>query len=89
MGIDGATLARSMAAALRGAVIVIALLASIIGIPWAIRQLVRYQVAAQCVALEEASPGRALKRSSELVQGRWWWTAGVVALIQIVITIGK
>jgi hypothetical protein len=87
MGIDSATLARSMAAALRGALIVIALLASIIGIPWAIRQLVRYQVAAQCVTLEAAPPGRALRRSSELVQGHWWWTAGVVALIQIVIAI--
>jgi len=87
IGVDSATLARTLAAALRGAVIVIALLASIIGIPWAIRQLVRYQVAVQCVALEAAPSGRSLRRSSELVQGHWWWTAGVVALIQIVIAI--
>lgn len=87
IGVDGATLARAVAAALRGAVVVIALMVSIIGIPWAIRQLVRYQVTPQVIALEEVPSARALKRSSELVQGSWWWTAGVVALIQIVIAI--
>ena len=51
---------------------------SVVGIPWAIRQLIRYQVVPQAVALEGRGSGDAARRSSALVRGRWWWTAGVV-----------
>jgi hypothetical protein len=68
----------------KSTVIVIALLASIVGIPWGIRQLVRYQVAPQVIAIEQADPAGALRRSSDLVSGRWWWTAGVIASLQAI-----
>lgn len=66
----------------RSFVIVFVLLASIIGIPWGIRQLVRYQFASQVVVREGRSGGDALRRSSALVIGRWWHTAAVVAVVQ-------
>jgi hypothetical protein len=86
-GIDPATLRRLIAAVLRAAVIVVALLVSLVGIPWAIRQLVRFQLVPQVVALEGAGGEQALARSSALVRQRWWWTAGVIAVVQAVIWI--
>ena len=66
---------------LRAFVVVFVLLASIIGIPWAIRQLVRYQFMPQVVMCENRSGRDALARSSELVAGRWLHTAVVAAVI--------
>jgi hypothetical protein len=86
-GIDVPTLKRLLATVLRAALIVVALLVSLVGIPWAIRQLVRYQLVPQVVALEKATGKHALERSSTLVRGRWWWTAGVIAVLQAVIWI--
>ncbi len=62
----------------RAMVIVIVLIVSVIGIPWGIRQLVRYQFMAQAVMLEDLDGRRSLARSSELVRGRWWHTALVI-----------
>jgi hypothetical protein len=84
-GLDASTLKHLLATVLRGALIVVALLVSIVGIPWAIRQLVRYQFVPQVVALEQTTGKPALARSSALVRGRWWWTAGVIAVLQAVI----
>jgi hypothetical protein len=75
-----------LAAVVRAAAIVIVLLLSVVGIPWAIRQLVRYQFVPHAIVLEGASPREALARSSELVSGRWWWTAGVVLGVEAVVT---
>ena len=86
-GIDGATLRRLLVSVTRAALVVVALLVSVVGIPWAIRQLVRYQVVPQIVALEGADSGDPLRRSSSLVRGRWWWTAGVVFVLQAVVAI--
>jgi hypothetical protein len=86
-GIDAATFKHLLATVVRGALIVVALLVSIVGIPWAIRQLVRYQLVPQVVALEQATGKAALARSTALVRGRWWWTAGVIAVLQAVIWI--
>ncbi|MAT04257.1 MAG: hypothetical protein CL424_04340 [Acidimicrobiaceae bacterium] len=73
----------------RAAVVVGALLLSVVGIPWAIRQLVRYQFAPQAIVTEGADAKGALRRSTELVRGRWWWTAGVVLGVEVVVaTIG-
>jgi hypothetical protein len=73
----------------RAAAIVIGLLFTIVGIPWAIRQLVRYQLIPQVVVLEGVEGKEALQRSSEVVRGRWWWTATLVAVLQFVIgTVG-
>jgi hypothetical protein len=71
----------------RGTVIVVALLVSTIGIPWAIRQLVRYQFAPQAVVLEGEDGRGAMARSSDLVRGRWWWAAGVVLGVEVVILV--
>jgi hypothetical protein len=60
---------------------VVVLMASIIGIPWGIRQLVRYQLIAQVIAHEETDARGSLQRSTELVRGRWWHTAFASAAI--------
>jgi hypothetical protein len=39
------------------------------------------------VAVEGAVGKDALARSTALVRGRWWWTAGVIAVVQAVIWI--
>jgi len=73
---------RDLAGALvRQFVIVGLLLVSIVGIPWGVRQLVRYQFTAPITVLEELRPQAALRRSSRLVRGRWGHTAAVVALL--------
>lgn len=73
----------------RAAAVVVVLLLSVVGIPWAIRQLVRYQFAPHAVVLEGDTPTGALRRSTELVAGRWWWTAGLVLGVEIVaVTLG-
>ncbi len=73
----------------RSFLIVAVLLTSIIGIPWGIRQLVRYQLSAQAVMLEDLNGRRALARSTELVTDRWLHTAIVsVALNGLVVISG-
>jgi hypothetical protein len=62
----------------RAMVIVVVLIVSVIGIPWGIRQLVRYQFMPQAVMLEDLDGRRGLARSTELVSGRWWHTAVVI-----------
>jgi hypothetical protein len=61
----------------RAYVTVVALGVTVIGIPWAIRQTVRYQLIAHAIAHENADAKGALRRSSELVKGRWLRTAFV------------
>ncbi len=68
-------------ALLRASVIVIVLFATIIGIPWGIRQVVRYQFVAQVVVLEGLDAKASLARSSELIRGRWLHTAVVLAIV--------
>jgi hypothetical protein len=69
------------AAFVRSFVIVFVLLASVIGIPWGVRQLVRYQFLAQAVMHDDRSGQAALDRSSRLVRGRWLHTALVAAVL--------
>jgi hypothetical protein len=64
-------------------VIVVALLVSIVGIPWGVRQLVRYGLIGQVVIVEGRSGADALARSSELVRGRWWHTAVVLGALNM------
>ncbi|MGB3409743.1 MAG: hypothetical protein WBA45_00995 [Microthrixaceae bacterium] len=54
-----------------------------IGLPWAIRQAVRYQFAIPVAVTENLGGARALARSSELVRGRWWRTALTVGLFSL------
>ena len=66
---------------LRAFAIVFVLLASFVGVPWGIRQLVRYQFMPQAVMYDERSAADALAHSTELVRGRWLHTAAFVAVI--------
>jgi hypothetical protein len=66
---------------LRSFVIVFVLLVSLIGAPWGIRQLVRYQFVPQAVTYDDLAGQRALDRSSDLVRGRWFHTALVAAIV--------
>ena len=60
---------------------VVILMASIIGIPWGIRQLVRYQLVPQVIVHENTDARGSLQRSTELVRGRWVHTALAAAAI--------
>ena len=74
-----------LGAAVRGALIVIGLAITIIGIPWAIRQYVRYQLATAAIVTEDITTGKAaLARSSQLLAGRarWFHTATVIVMVQ-------
>lgn len=66
---------------LRAYAIVIALLVIVVGLPWAVRQLVRYQFLPQAVMLGGDDGRRALDRSSHLVRGRWWHTLLFVGIV--------
>ena len=70
---------------LRGGLIIVGLAITIVGIPWAIRQYVRYQVATATIVWEDRSPRDALRRCSQLIRGRerWWHTALVVLSLQV------
>ena len=77
----------------RTVVIVGVLLVSVVGIPWGIRQLVRYQFIAPVTMLEGLSGRAALDRSSELIRGRWLHTAVIVVALNalvgvIAVTVG-
>ncbi len=67
---------------LRSAAIVVGLAITVIGIPWAVRQAVRYQFLAPAVVVDDLDGRRALHRSSALVRGRWWHTALFAVLAQ-------
>ena len=67
---------------LRASAIVLGLLITVVGIPWAIRQVVRYQFMPHAVILEDLDGKAALARSTDLVRGRWWHTAVFAAILQ-------
>ena len=88
----GPILVRVLGATVRAIAIVVALLVSLVGIPWAVRQLVRYQVLVPVVVLDGERGGAALRRCGRLVAGSWWWllavgiaVQGVIALIAIAV----
>ena len=58
-------------ALIRTYAIIAILMVSIVGIPWGVRQIVRYQLIPQVVMHEETDARRSLQRSTELVHGRW------------------
>ena len=72
----------------RAALVVIGLFVTVVGIPFSIRQFVRYQFLPQTIMLEGADGHTALRRSTALVKSRWWHTAVVIAVIDFVIAIG-
>jgi hypothetical protein len=66
---------------------VFVLLVSFIGVPWGIRQLIRYQFVAQAVMYEDRNGRDALARSCQLVRGRWFHTAVVVGALNAAVGI--
>ncbi|MEO1056749.1 MAG: Vps62-related protein [Actinomycetota bacterium] len=72
---------------LRSAAIVAVLAITVIGIPWAIRQAVRYQFLAPAVVVDELDGRAALDRSSTLTRGRWWHTALFAVLAQATVAV--
>jgi hypothetical protein len=65
--------------------IIAVLLLSVIGIPVALWLLVRFQFLAQVVVIEGYDGRGALRRSGALVQGRWWHTALLVGLFNLLV----
>ena len=64
----------------RSIVIVVGLALTVVGLPWSIRQAVRYQFVIPVVVTEDLTGAAALARSTDLVRGRWWGTAFTVTL---------
>ncbi len=79
--------ARPLAAgAIRAGVEILLLAVTIVGIPWAIHRFTRYQFLAQVTMLEGREPKAALRRSAQLVSGRWFHTAMVIALLNATVS---
>lgn len=79
---------RELLSALGRAIAVVAVLAiSVVGLPFALRQLVRYQFLAQAVMVDGCDGRAALTRSSSLVRGRWFHTAVAVAVLNLGIVV--
>jgi hypothetical protein len=64
-------------------ILVIALLVTIIGIPFAIRKFVDWQLAQQEVLFEDRAVRDALRSSTRLVRGHWWHTAAIAATVWV------
>ncbi|MDH3682390.1 MAG: Vps62-related protein [Acidimicrobiia bacterium] len=80
---------RELASGLGRAIVIVgALLISLVGAPWGVRQLVRYQFLAQAVMLDGLDGRQGLARSSDLVTGRWWHTAIMIASFNAVVIAG-
>ena len=74
-----------LAGFLRSLAIVVVLIVSVIGIPFGIWFLVRFQFMPQVVVTEHRNGRDALARSSQLVNGRWWHTALMVGLFNLLV----
>jgi hypothetical protein len=62
---------------------VLALTITVIGIPLAIHRFIRWSLYAQACMLDELSATESLRRSSQLVKGRWWRTFGFTTLVDV------
>jgi hypothetical protein len=55
---------------------VVLLTITVVGIPFAIHRFIRWSLFAEACMLDDLSATGSLRRSSELVKGRWWRTFG-------------
>jgi hypothetical protein len=81
-----------LATVIRATAIVLGLAVTIVGIPWAIRQYIRYQVATPIIMFEDKTDAKAvLHESSMLVRGRsrWFHTATVIVVVQGLIVLSS
>ena len=63
--------------------IVLLLTITVVGIPLAIHRFVRWSLFAEACMLGDLSATESLRRSSQLVGGRWWRTFGFTALVDV------
>jgi ABC-type sugar transport system permease subunit len=56
---------------------------TVVGVPFAIGRYVRWSLFAEACALEDRTARGSLRRSAELVRGRWWRTFGFTALVVV------
>jgi hypothetical protein len=63
--------------------VVLLLTITVVGIPFAIHRFVRWSLFAEACILDDLSATESLRRSSQLVRGRWWRTFGFTALVDI------
>jgi hypothetical protein len=82
VGARGRALASSFVPA---AIVIVALGLTVIGLPIAVWLFVRWHFIAQVTMLEGREGRATLRRSADLVRGRWWHTALVVLIIGAVI----
>jgi hypothetical protein len=69
----------------RSYAVVTGLFLTVVGTPWAIRQLIRYQLLPEALGIEHVDGRSALRRSSELVRGRWFRTAVFVGALNALV----
>ena len=73
-----------LSAVLVEVLVVLVLLITVVGIPVAVYLLVRWAFAVQADVIEELPTRRALRRSAELVRGRWWRNLGITATVNVI-----
>jgi hypothetical protein len=56
---------------------------TIVGIPFAIERFVRWSLFVEASMLENLAARESLRRSSELVRGRWWRTFGFTLIVDL------
>jgi hypothetical protein len=69
----------------RALAIVLVLFVSVVGIPFGFWFLIRYQFMPQVVVTEHRTGRDALARSAQLVSGRWWHTAIMIGLFNLLV----
>jgi hypothetical protein len=62
---------------------VLLLTITIVGIPLAIHRFIRWSLFAEACVLDDLPASESLRRSSELVKGRWWRTFGFTAVVDV------
>jgi hypothetical protein len=62
-------------------IMVLLLTITVVGIPFAVHRFIRWSLFAQACMLDDVSATESLRRSSELVRGRWWRTFGFTVLV--------
>ena len=70
-------------ARLRALSIIILLAVSVVGLPWAARQGVRWLFLEHAILLDGKSPAEARHYSERLVAGHWWRTMGVTVAVVV------
>jgi hypothetical protein len=72
-------------ASLRSTAIVFLLSATVIGLPWAIKRLVKWAFIVQSIVVDGQTSETALSYSESMVQGRWWITFGRIVACALIL----